>query len=153
MARRSGGERRPRLDAPGLPPRHGTVLAGGARVVRSGDSHGGFQGEGEFYLVFRVDGATIRRWLSGAAPGGGGWLRGPVPGKVGFHTTFGYEPTGFRMPGSSYTGRGELVRLLGSGEIWYAAWGRGHDSMPWHNGDLLIVDPRTRLVWFSVWDW
>lgn len=136
-------------DGPGSTPlgfHHDTGLTwpSEARIIRRGDTHG------NFFLVFQVDEATIRRWLSKSAPWGGPWRSGPVPGEIGYHTTFGFEPTSMKY----YTNRdGELVRLLGSSHIWYAARERGSGQIRWHNGDLLIVDPRTRLVWLSVWDW
>lgn len=43
-----------------------------ARILHEGDSHGGFHGDGEYYLAFEVDDAIIQKWLAGRAPWGTG---------------------------------------------------------------------------------
>ena len=77
-----------------------------ARIVQSADDHGGFQGDGEFSLIFDTDRANIQKWLVGSAPWGE-WQHGPVPGEIGFHCTFGGN-------GVSWGGKvGEPRRYLG----------------------------------------
>lgn len=126
-----------------------------ARVVRSADSHGGFHGDGEYFLVFDTDPATLTRWLSGPAPWGD-WHSGPIPGEIGSHCIFGSAGVTWGTPAAGpgrYCGDEELVRLLGSARVWYSARERGDSSLRWHNGDLLIIDPEAGRVWLSVWDW
>jgi hypothetical protein len=141
---------------PGLGFRHYTGLRwpSEVRVVRSADSHGGFLGDGEYFLVFDADPATLQGWLAGDAPWGR-WERGPVPGEMGFHCKFGGSGVGWGGPVGGpprYRGDEELVRLLGSDHVWYSARERGSGSLRWHNGDLLVLDLAAGRVWLSVWD-
>ncbi len=126
-----------------------------ARVIARGDDHGGFHGDGEFYVVFETDEQTIQKWLSGSAPWGQEWEQGPVPGEIGFHCSFGTLGASWSTVNgeSRYRGDEELVRLFSSNQTWYAARERGSSSLRWHNGDLFIVDPQAKTVWFCVWDW
>ncbi len=124
-------------------------------LVRSVDSHGGFLGDGEFYVVFDADEATIQKWLEGPAPWGGNWRHGPIPGEAGIHCSFGTSGVswgGVVGKPSSYSGDKELVDLLSSTSVIFAARERCCASLPWHNGNLLIIDPGSRRVWLSVWD-
>ncbi len=141
---------------PGLGFRHytGLVWPPGARVIRSANSHGGFHGDGEYFLVVEVDDAIIKEWLAGRAPWGE-WTQGPVPGSIGTYTRFGGPGVSYGGPMNGrqqYHGDEELVQLLGSDQVWYAARERGDDHLRWHNGDLLIIDGRSRRVWLSAWD-
>ena len=63
-----------------------------ATVIRSGDDHGGFLGDGEFYVVIQVDDTTISQLLQirPAAPLSN-WHSGPVPTEIGFHCSFGTD--------------------------------------------------------------
>ena len=129
----------------------------GAKVVRVGDTHGGFNGDGEFYLVFDVDKAMLANWLGTNPPWGGNkWNKGPVPGEIGFHCNFGsseriYTSNQGSGP-SQYGGDPQLVALLSSEKVLYVARERGAGSIRWHNGDLLVVDSDAGRVWLSVWD-
>jgi len=141
---------------PGLGFRHYTGLRWPpeARIVRSADSHGGFHGDGECFLVFDADPATLRGWLAGDASWGR-WERGPVPGEIGFHCKFGGSGVGWGGPVGGtprYSGDEMLVRMLGSEQVWYSARERGDQFLRWHNGDLLVIDVQAGRVWLSVWD-
>ncbi len=109
-----------------------------ARVIARGDDHGGFHGDGEFYVVIETDEQTIQKWLSGSAPWGQECEHGPVPDEISYHCSFGDYSVSWRT--------------FNSNQVWYAAKERCCSSLRWHNGDLFIVDPQAKTVWFCVWD-
>lgn len=124
----------------------------GAKVVSTGDDHGGLLGDGEFYYVFQIDDNVIEGWLKEPPPWGAEWKRGPIPGEIGFHCMFGTTGVSWtRLDNGApfYHGERKLVDLLSSDQIWYAARER---STPWHNGDLLLLDRTKGQVWLSSWD-
>jgi hypothetical protein len=124
-----------------------------ARVVSYGDDKSGWPGgDGEEYLVFETDGLTIARWLEGPPPWRSGrWNQGPVPVEIGIHVRF--HTTGVSVSGSDYGGGDpELLGLLRSREVWYAA--RERESFPgnrYRQGDIVIIDPRSKRVWWANW--
>ena len=127
-----------------------------AKVLSVDDTHGGFHGDGEFHLVFEIDEETLNRWLQTPPPWEAGeWQSGPVPHEIGFHCGFGTSGVGYASINNGpteYIGDSELKCLLSSSEIWYIAKERGSSSIAWHNGSLLILDPKSNEVWLSVWD-
>lgn len=137
---------------------HYTGLAwpASASVVSSGDTSIDFLGDDEFYLVFDVDHTTLEKWLSKSPPWNHNkWKRGPVPGDIGWHCSFGSSGLGFSSvdAGSNkYTEDPQVVNLLSSKEIWYVVKERCCESLHWHNGDVLIIDLKQNRVWLSSWD-
>lgn len=128
-------------------------------VITLADTHDGFLGDGEFYLIFRTDKETLEEWLSNPPPWENEeWKLGPVPPEIGSHASFG---KGSMIIGSvgdgpyQYESEGELVDLLKSDKIWYVVKERccGRDSLYFHNGELLIIDLETQRVWLSSWDY
>lgn len=125
-----------------------------ARILHEGDSHGGFHGDGEYYLAFEVDAAIIQKWLASRAPWGD-WQRGPVPGEIGYHCGFGGSGVSWGGPlngPQTYSGDEQLVKLFSSDRVWYSARERGDSRLRWHNGNLIVIDVRSRRIWLSVWD-
>jgi len=124
-----------------------------ARVLRRGDTHGGFHGDGEYCLVCEVDDTTLQKWLARRAPWSD-WQRGPVPGEIGYHCSFGGSGVmwGDSIDSQHYSGDEELVKVLSSDQVWYSARERGAGSLRWHNGDLIVLDVRSRRIWLSAWD-
>jgi hypothetical protein len=128
-----------------------------AKVIATGDNHGGFTGDGEFYLIIECDPATIQRWLTDHPFWVSQWRPGPVPPEIGFHCHFGSsEMMGYcTLPDGSqeYSGGSAEVReVLSSPHVWYAAKNRC-PSIPYHQGNLLVVDPESGKVWYSDWKW
>lgn len=128
----------------------------GAVIVSSGANHDGFHGDGELHVVFDLAQSEID-YLLATQPRSpmSRWQSGPVPTEIGFHCSFGTDGVGAMSVDdgqAEYFGDGELERLLGSSEILYSAHERCCDSLRWHNGTLLVVDPRNRRVWLSIWD-
>lgn len=128
-----------------------------ATIVSTGDGHRGmFNNEGEFHLVFDTDLATLDEWLAEPPPWQQSqWKRGPVPTEIGFHCNFGSDGVAAvsdEGKTSEYSGDPQLVQLLGSNRIWYAAHERCCKSLRWHNGSLLVIDLKNNRGWLSVWD-
>lgn len=127
-------------------------------VIGFKDTHGGFLGDGEFAVVVCMSKKKLAAVLESPPPWGDKWLTGPVKGEIGFHCAFIYP----HSPGTStdretgiseYSGGDPEVRdVLSSKSTKYCAKHRGPDSMPWHNGNIMVVVPDKNEVWLSVWD-
>ena len=133
----------------------GISVTDGWIEVESGDEHGGFVGDGETFAIFQLTQAAIDGLVDSAPPWSAKWQEGPVPGEIGFHCKFGTDGVGFGGPsgeGGSYFGNESLVRLLGSQDVLFDAKERCCDSIPWHNGHLIVIDLKSKKVWLSVWD-
>jgi hypothetical protein len=127
-----------------------------ASIISVDDDHGGWNGDGEFHLIFHADRATLDRWLAKSPPWEQAeWKPGPVPTKIGYHCAFGSSGvTSVTVDGgpSEYSGDPELERVLGSNQVFYAAKERCCESLRWHNGNLLLIDLASNRVWLSIWD-
>lgn len=129
------------------------------KVITVADTHGGFIGDGEFYLIFDTDREILEKWLSNPPPWKiDEWKSGPVPPEIGSHVSFGKDGIMIGSVGDGpyqYGSKGELVDLLKSDKIWYVVKERccGRDSLYFHNGELLIIDLDAQQVWFSSWDY
>lgn len=113
----------------------GLSLPSTSTVVNAADTHGGFHGDGELYLVFKTNLAIVEDWLTDVPPWKQkDWLAGPVPPEISSHCL--HAPT---------TG-------MNSAEVRYIAEDFKLSSIPWHNGRLLVVNPNTGEVTLSWWD-
>lgn len=125
------------------------------QLIASGDDHGGFVGDGETYFVFSVPTADIENLLASPALWSNDWLHGPVDHAIGYHCGFGIGGVGYSSSSNGtkeYSGHQRLASLLSSTQIRYDAKERCCESLRWHNGHLLIVDPENGKIWLSVWD-
>jgi hypothetical protein len=115
-------------------------------------------GDGEFYVTFSVPPEVLKTWMRSDAPWvEKTWLRGPIPVEAGCYCGFGYQsPRGWQTTdGGSKEYRGgdpEILAVLMSRDVWYAGRDRGPEGNPWHNGDLLILDPKTGVIRYCSWD-
>src|SRR4051812_612026 len=89
-----------------------------AKIISSGDTHGGFHGDGESYIVLETDRETLDDWIRGTPPWGvASWQTGPVPTEIGFHCAFGSSGvTAVSTNGgpARYFGDAQLEQVLGS---------------------------------------
>jgi hypothetical protein len=136
----------------------GLFCAKPAKVITTGSDYGGFPADGEFYLILECDSGTIQRWLADRPFWGRSqWRRGPVPPEIGFHCQFGSsESMGcctLADGSKEYSGgSAEIREVLSSPRVWYAARDRC-PTIPYHQGNLLVVDPESGRVWYSDWKW
>ena len=133
----------------------GLAMPEDATVVRTADNHGGFHGDGEFYLVFKTDRATLENWLAEPPPWGKRWQAGPLPSEMTYQNMFGWEFDFSAVEGQAAvdpTKPDRAAYAFNSPSVRYSAEERCCEGTPWHNGSLLIVDPESGYVWLSVWD-
>ena len=118
--------------------------------------HRGFTGDGEIGLGARIAEDTMQTLITSNPPFGGKWEKGPVNGKIGYHCAFIYSKSpsyGTILGVGEYNGGSpEAVAILSSTQNLYCAISRGPESMPWHNGTLLVLRPSDSTVWISMWD-
>jgi hypothetical protein len=112
----------------------GFRLPADAEIVLSCDDHGGFHGDGEYYLVFDVTEQDIQSYLQ-TSFWNQEWQRGAVPKEVSFHTAL-----------SKWANN-----TFNSSQIWYIAENR-NTMIPFHNGRLMLIDTRINRVFYSQWD-
>ncbi len=116
--------------------------------------------EGEFSIVFKTSESQIKHWLSGKPPWNNiKWHKGQIPHKLGASVKFNFADgvgLGIYNNGESiYLGDKDLVKLLNDTTNYYSYV---EDCCPdqkglrFHDGRLLILQPRTRMVYYSVWD-
>lgn len=111
-----------------------------ANVITSGDTHGGFNGDGDFWVVFEADRPLLEYWKSDLPPWSQvKWLQGPVPEEI----------TRMTCLVSLAASDAKVRQTLKSDQIWYAAEERSAD---WWNGSVLILDLPNRRVMLCVWD-
>ena len=107
------------------------------KILSSDDTHGGFLGDGEFYVIFQADAKVVSEYINSKPPWDNNkWLKGPIDPFILQHCSF---------------GRG-LGRFSNPKEVFYVARNRGPAELPWHNGDLFFIDPDNNSVWYSRWD-
>lgn len=112
----------------------GLKLPEDAQIIESCDDHGGFHGDGEYYLVFDTTPEEISKYLK-TTPWNNQWQQQPVPSSI-----------------SSRTGLTEIAAAtFESSDIWYVATGKD-GAIPYHNGKLIAIDPQKNRVFYSQWD-
>jgi len=128
----------------------------GATIVSVGDTHGGFLGDGEFHVILDVDDSAINQLLKTLPKAPlSKWTPGPVPGIIGVHCRFGTDGVSVGSHNDEpehYVGDPELVSMFGSPDVMYSAQEYCCESLPWHNGTLIVVDPTAKRIWLSIWD-
>lgn len=137
----------------------GLELPESAIVVSSGDVSIDFLGDGEFYLVFEVDHATLKQWLAESPPWNqGGWDRDPVQTDIRWRCGFGIsgmgaDPAGggpYRNPDKTI-GQRAREQVLSSKHSWYVARESCCEEARWEIGEILIIDLEHNRVWYSSW--
>lgn len=95
----------------------------------------------ESYVVFEAGHEDLETWLSNPPPfGAETWSPGPVPHDV------------LRCcSGSTWQDLG-AEELATSDAVWYAAEETSGNSIPYHGGLLMIIDPESNRVWVAAWD-
>ena len=107
-----------------------------ATIVASGDTHGGFHGDGELFIVLDVGPDVIQKWLDSPPPWGHtAWQSGPVPDEILGHC--------LDLPRET---------IPTSGAKYIVAKDHQVSSIAWHNGQLLILYLEQGRAILSDWD-
>ena len=132
----------------------GVAVGKNWELLSSGNDHGGMMGDGETFFVFRLPQADVAEILNSPPPWSDDWQTGPVEHEIGFHCNFGTSGVSWHSSAGvdEYLGDPTLKSVLSSGQIRYDAKERCCDSLRWHNGHLLVIDPENSQVWLSIWD-
>ncbi len=119
-----------------------------AVVVSVGEDRG-FNGDGEYYLVFKTSRQVIDDYLDQRLFKMAPWSRGPLPKEIRIFPIFGTD---------GYRDDDALTRLFDRRDVFYSAvrWagkeGWSGKGLNWANGRILLVDQKSEKVWFSIWD-
>lgn len=102
------------------------------------DDHGGVLGDGELNLIIETPKSTIARIAATGPPWSQrSWKNGPVPEQI---------------LSNCIRVRDLETNPFQSSKIQFAAQSRGRKQMPWHNGDILVLDPEHGKIWLVSWD-
>lgn len=109
------------------------------KVLLSQDDHTPIPpGDGETNIQLEVSASEITRLAQGTPPWSASiWQKGPAPQEIS---------------GSCLLLRESEDNPLLSSKILFATRARGPQGMPWHNGDVLILDVARRRIWLVCWD-
>ena len=132
-----------------------------AQIIAFGDDHGiiTMSSEGDYFLVFDVDEKSITEILNQQPESPqpeqwafSEWQSGPVPAEIGRGRRFETKATYSTQAHSSVT-QEEVAQVFEHEDIFYSASERCCDTIPWHNGTLIVIDPNENRVWVSGWDY
>jgi hypothetical protein len=135
----------------------GLEITDSIKILKETDTY--YASEGEWSINFTTNTKQINEWLSNNPPWSlKNWQRGEVEHQIGFHCRFGFdESVGMASSGdeSFYSGNKKIIDILSDSSNYYAYEERCCDDedLRYHNGSLLIINPRTKTVYFSVWDY
>lgn len=111
-----------------------------AQVIEFSDDHGGFHGEGIFWIVFRLERAELESLLSRPVWGGLEWKDPPITENLLSLVKDRLPRTAASCPSSA------------PGEMKYVAQ-QLVKAAGWADGRVMLVDPDSCTVWFSQWNW
>ena len=107
----------------------GFPLPTSAANIFASDDHGGFHGDGTFQLIAQISIGDIQQLLSGPAPWNTDWVE--------------YSQLHEKA-------QGQVSRNLTAR---FAARERCCDTLEWHNGDILAIDPTNGTLTLISWDY
>lgn len=138
----------------------GLEIVDSIKIIREGDNY--MADEGEYWFVFETGDSQISKWITSSPPWGmSEWQRGLINYEIGFHCSLGDEggnPGVFTLDGiTAYNGSESVIEILTDTNNFYAYEERccpeHGDELRFHNGSLLIINPVTKTVYLSIWDW
>jgi len=138
--------------------RTGLQFSDVAQNIKETDTY--FPHEGEYSIVFKTTQSQIDSWLKGNPPWGNlHWRIGQIPHEVGMQCQFNFSDrvgvSSYSDGRKVYSGDKELENLLNDTTNYYVF---REDCCPenglrFHDGALLIVQPRTKFVYYSKWNY
>lgn len=119
-----------------------------------------FAGEGEYSIVFRTTQEQIDTWLKNNPPWKNErWRTGQVPHQIGICCQFNFPErvavSGSKESGQTYRGDKDLEQLLNDTTNYYVFREDccNDERLRFHDGALLIIQPRTKMVYYSHWNY
>ena len=106
-----------------------------AQIIISCDNHGGFHGDGEYYIVFSTTAKNIEDYQRESI-WNLQWIKGSVPSEISYRTVL----------------SNKFKDILESSEISYIVENR-NTQIPLHNGRLIVIYPKENKVLYSKWDY
>lgn len=116
--------------------------------------------EGDFSIVFKTTKSQINSWLNNSPPWKNlKWHKGQIPPEIGIAVRFNF-PEGVASVSSdngknTYFGDENLIKLLNDTTNYYSYVEdccSGEKGLRFHDGRLLILQPHTRMIYYTVWD-
>jgi hypothetical protein len=138
----------------------GISIPSTAQVLSCSNSHCGFDGSGEFSIVFQVDHVNFAGLITNKPPWSvTNWSQGPVAVDVGRHCSFARGDITPNHEGKQPTyvhGPKEILELYQRTNVWWVAKDRTpRERLPagysWCRGDFILLDPKNHQVWYSDW--
>ena len=112
-----------------------------AKISLDCDDHGGFRGDGEYYVVFETTAKDINSYLKSPF-WTEKWQHGPVPEKIAYHTElYNQFPKIYKSPAILYLAQNRFFSKDGS------------DDLDFRNGTIIVIDKKNNRVFYSQWDW
>jgi hypothetical protein len=139
--------------------RTGLLISDSTFNVDSRDTY--FPHEGEYSIVFKTTESQIRKWLDTTPPWNNStWLKGQIPHEIGIACQFNF-PERVGVGGSQndkrvYIGDKDLENLLNDTTNYYSYREdccTDDSELRFHDGALLIIQPKTRMIYYSNWNY
>ncbi|WP_207420260.1 hypothetical protein [Desertivirga brevis] len=116
---------------------------------------------GEYSIVFRTTNSQIKKWLASAPPWNNGrWHKGSIPHNIGVACQFNFkERVGLVETEKGekwYYGDDDLSKLLNDTTNYFSYVEdccSNDKGLRFHDRRLLIIQPATKMVYYSVWDY
>lgn len=116
--------------------------------------------EGEFSIVFKTTEAQINSWLNSRPPWNNvQWYKGQIPHKIGVAVHFNFpEGVGYGTDDngkSFYDDNNDLTKLFNDTTNYYSYVEdccTEKAGLRFHDGRLLIIQPRTKMAYYAVWN-
>lgn len=116
--------------------------------------------EGEFSIVFKTTDSQINAWVNSSPPWENmQWHKGQIPHHIGVAVHFNFPSgSGYGIDEngiSSYTDDSDLTKLFNDTTNYYSFKEdccANDKDLRFHDGRLLILQPRTKMAYYAVWD-
>jgi len=139
--------------------RTGLLISDSTFNVDSQDTY--FPHEGEYSIVFKTTESQITKWLEARPPWNNlTWHKGQIPHQIGIACQFNFPErvgvTTNRNGKKYYNGDKDLEDLLNDTTNYYSYREdccTDDEKLRFHDGALLIIQPKTRMIYYSNWNY
>jgi hypothetical protein len=114
--------------------------------------------EGEYSLVLKTTKKQIKKWINERPPWDNkSWNKGPIPFDIGIGVQFNFKDGVARVTNEDgkefYSGDTDLETLLNDSTSYYVFKEDCCPDLRFHDGQLLILQPNTQMVYYSGWNY